>query len=157
MSRLSTIARTTAALAVCACATGTASKTPSAATLALYDANAYHPAPVEAPATTRNPGVASSAAVPIGDFVRSRNPQLQFCYEETRATNPELAGSATIGVLLAPDGTVTRVDVLRRSWQGSGADKVEGCVLAKVRNWKFPAVDAGSATRPYSFSTVFTR
>jgi hypothetical protein len=155
MSRLSTIARTTAALAVCACATGTA-KTPSAATVALYDANAYHPAPVEATVTTRNPGVASSGVTPIGDFVRSRNPQLQFCYEETRAKNPGLAGSATIGVLLASDGPVTRVDVLRRSWEGNGADQVEGCVIAKVRSWKFPA-DASAATRPYSFSTVFTR
>jgi outer membrane biosynthesis protein TonB len=157
MSRLSTIARTTATLAVCACATGTASTTPSAATIALYDVNAYRPSPVEATTASRNSGVASSGVTPIGDFVRSRNPQLQFCYEETRAKNPGLAGSATIGVLLAPDGTVTRVDVLRRSWEGSGADQVEGCVLAKVRSWKFPAVDAGAATRPYSFSTVFTR
>lgn len=155
MSRLSTIARTTAALAVCACASSTAS-TPTAATAALYDASAYRPAAASAATVSTNPGVASSAVQPIGEFVRSRNPQLQFCYEETRAKNPGLAGSATIGVLLAPDGSVTRIDVLRRSWEGSGADQVEACVLAKVRSWKFPA-DASAATRPYSFSTVFTR
>jgi hypothetical protein len=155
MSMLSTIARTTAALAVCACASATA-KTPSAATVALYDVNAYRASTPDVPTVSTNPGVASSGVTPIGDFVRSRNAQLQFCYEETRAKNPGLAGSATIGVLLASDGTVTRVDVLRRSWEGNGADQVEGCVIAKVRSWKFPA-DASAATRPYSFSTVFTR
>ena len=44
----------------------------------------------------------SSAAAPshgspaFGNFVRSRSPQLQFCYEDTRASTPYLAGSATI-------------------------------------------------------------
>lgn len=157
MSRLATIARTTAAFAVCACASAGASKVPSAATIALYDVNAYRPAAsAEAPsAAAPNANGSSLGVTPIGDFVRSRNSQLQFCYEETRAKNPGLAGSATIGVLLAPDGTVTRADVLRRSWQGSGADQVEACVLAKVKLWKFPA--DGTNARPYSFSTVFTR
>ena len=156
MIRLSTIARTTAALALCACASGTASRTPSAATLALYDVNAYRPTSgAEAPSAARGGGGTSSALTPMGDFVRSRNPQLQFCYEETRAKNPKLAGSATIGVLLAPDGSVTRADVLSRSWKGGGADEVEECVLAKVKTWKFPT--DGSTARPYSFSAVFTR
>lgn len=156
MSKLSTIARTTAMLAVCACASSGASRTPSAATLALYDMNAYRPSS-DAPATStpRRSDGSSSALTPMGDFVRSRNPQLQFCYEETRAKNPKLAGSVTIGVLLAADGSVTRADVLRRSWEGSGADNVEACVLAKVKTWTFPT--DGSTARPYSFSTVFTR
>ncbi|MFL5561376.1 MAG: AgmX/PglI C-terminal domain-containing protein [Gemmatimonadaceae bacterium] len=155
MSRLATIARTATALAVCACASAPA-KAPSAATLALYDANAHRPTAVaEAPAASPNANGSSLGVTPIGDFVRSRNAQLQFCYEETRAKNPGLAGSATFGVQLAPDGSVTRADVLRRSWLGSGADQVEACVLAKLRTWKFPA--DGTNARPYSFSTVFTR
>ena len=157
MSKLSTIARTAALMAVCACASSGASRTPSAATLALYDVNAYRPSSGEAAATpvSRPSDGSSSALTAMGDFVRSRNPQLQFCYEETRAKHPQLAGSATIGVLLAPDGSVTRADVLRRSWQGGGADEVEACVLAKVKTWKFPT--DGSTARPYSFSAVFTR
>ena len=156
MSKLSIFARAAAVLAVSGCATHAV--TPSQATLALYDANAYRPAPAAAtPVVNRNPGGHSSGVTTIGDFVRSRNPQLQFCYEETRASNPGLAGSTTIGVLLGPDGTVTRIDVLRRSWEGHGAEQVESCVLAKVRSWKFPPAEDGAATRPYSFSTVFTR
>jgi hypothetical protein len=113
---LSTLARTTAVLAVSACISRSAATTPSPATLALYDVNAYQPTAAAAPVANRNSGGHSSGVTTIGDFVRSRNPQLQFCYEETRATNPALAGSTTIGVLLGPDGTVTRADLLRRSW-----------------------------------------
>jgi hypothetical protein len=156
MSMLSTLVRTTAILAVSACVSRSA--TPPQATIALYDANAHHPAAaaLTPDAAPRKPDGSSLAMTTIGDFVRSRNAQLQFCYEETRASNPGLAGSTTIGVLLAQDGTVTRADLLRRSWEGRGAEKVESCVLAKVRSWKFPPSD-NAAARPYSFSTVFTR
>ena len=157
MSKLSMFVRTTAVLAVSACISRSAATTPSPSTLALYDANAYQPAAAPAPVVNRSAGGHSSGVTTIGDFVRSRNPQLQFCYEETRASNPSLAGSTTIGVLLGPDGSVTRVDMLRHSWEGRGAEQVESCVLAKVRNWKFPPAEDGAATRPYSFSTVFTR
>ena len=154
MSKTSSLTLITASLVLAGCA-GHAATTPSAATLALYDVNAPR---VEAPTSNAPtaPGVSSSGVTPIGDFVRSRNAQLQFCYAETRAANPSLAGSVTIGVLLAPDGSVTRSDVLRRSWEGKGAADVETCALAKVRNWKFPPSE-GTAMRPYSFSAVFTR
>src|SRR6476620_7583911 len=111
MSKLSTLVRTTAILAVPACISRPAATTPSPATLALYDVNAYHPTADAAPAKPRNTGGSSSGVTTIGDFVRGRSPQLQFCYEETRVSNPKLAGSTTIGVLLAPDGTVTRADL----------------------------------------------
>ena len=157
MSKLSTLVRLAAVFAVSACISRSAATTPSPSTLALYDVNAYQPAAAPAPVAKRNTSGHSSGVTTIGDFVRSRNPQLQFCYEETRASNPSLAGSTTIGVLLGPDGTVTRADLLRRSWEGRGAEQVESCVLAKVKNWKFPPAEDVSPTRPYSFSTVFTR
>src|SRR6476646_7031874 len=156
MSKLSMFVGTTAVLALSACVSRPVA-TPSPATLALYDVNAHQPAAAPAPTTARSTGGHSSGVTTIGDFVRSRNSQLQFCYEETRASNPGLAGSATIGVLLGADGAVTRIDILRRSWEGRGAEQVESCVLAKVRSWKFPPAEDGAATRPYSFSTVFTR
>lgn len=154
MSRLSTLASMTAALSVCACIARPA--VPSQATLALYDMNAPRAEAATAPVARRAAGGTSSAMTPIGDFVRSRAAQLHFCYQETRAINPALAGSVTIGVLLAPDGTVTRADVLRRTWEGRGVAEAESCALGKVRSWKFPPTD-GPATRPYSFSAVFTR
>lgn len=155
MSKLGSLTLVTASFVLAGCAGRGAMTTASAATLALYDVNAPRvDAPVASAAAA--PGVSSSGMTPIGDFVRSRNAQLQFCYAETRAANPALAGSVTIGVVLAPDGSVSRADVLRRSWEGKGAAEVESCALAKVRNWKFPPAD-GTTMRPYSFSAVFTR
>ena len=156
MSRFSTLALTAAALVVGACG-GSRTSTPAASTLALYEINAPDMDAGVAPAARRSAGGNSSGAAAIGDFVRTRNPQLQFCYEETRRSSPDLAGSATIGVLLAPDGSVTRADVLRRSWEGKGAEQVESCVLAKVRHWKFPASEDGVPKRAHSFSVIFTR
>ena len=157
MARLSNLALAAAALALSACA-GRSSNPGAAspATLALYEVNTPDMDAGVAPAARRSNSGNSSGAATIGDFVRTRNPQLQFCYEETRASNPTLAGSATIGVLLAPDGRVTRADVLRRSWEGKGAERVEDCVLRKVRSWKFPAED-GVPKRVHSFSVIFTR
>ena len=44
------------------------------------------------------PGLSSASALPapsngspaFGNFVRTRSPQLQFCYEDTRAASPSL-------------------------------------------------------------------
>jgi hypothetical protein len=49
MSKLSTLVRTTAILAVSACVSRSAATTPSPATLALYDVNAYQPLPPLSP------------------------------------------------------------------------------------------------------------
>lgn len=156
MSRLSTLALVATSLLAGACG-GSRSSTPPASTLALYEVPTTDMEAGVAPAARRSNGGNSSGAAAIGDFVRTRNPQLQFCYEQTRKANPDLAGSATVGVLLAPDGSVTRADVLRRSWEGKGAEQVESCVLAKVRHWKFPASEDGVPKRVHSFSVIFTR
>ncbi len=153
MPKLLTLVRMTATLAMCACVSRPA--VPSQATLALYDVHTEQPEALVSPVRRAGSGN-SSGMTSIGDFVRSRNQQLQFCYQDARSSNPDLAGSATVGVLLAPDGAVTRTDVLRRSWDGRGTEQLEGCVLSKVRSWKFPPADAGQI-RTYSFSVIFTR
>jgi hypothetical protein len=104
-----------------------------------------------------NPGGNSSGAMAVGDFVRSRSPQLQYCYEETRAKTPSLAGSATVAVLLAADGAVSDADIVRKTWTGKGADGLESCMLTRVRSWKFPPSEDGNDKRVHSFSVIFTR
>ena len=102
--------------------------------------------------------VAPSLGSPaFGNFVRSREPQLQFCYADTRATNPNLAGSATVAVTLAADGNVLDAGIVRRSWSGKGADLVENCLLARVRSWRFPANQLDDQKQVLSFAVVFTR
>ncbi len=93
----------------------------------------------------------------FGNFVRSREPQLQFCYADTRAASPDLAGSATVAVTLAADGNVLDAGIIRRSWFGKGSDMVESCLLARVRSWRFPANQLDDQTQVLSFAVVFTR
>lgn len=103
---------------------------------------------------TTAPSLGSPA---FGNFVRSREPQLQFCYADTRAANPNLAGSATVAVTLAADGNVLDAGIVRRSWSGKGADVVESCVLARVKSWRFPANQLDDKAQVLSFAVVFTR
>ena len=100
---------------------------------------------------------ASLGSPAFGNFVRSREPQLQFCYADTRAQSPELAGSATVAVTLAADGNVLDAGIIRRSWFGKGSDVVESCLLARVRSWRFPPNKLDDQTQVLSFAVVFTR
>ena len=99
---------------------------------------------------------ASHGSQAFGRFVRSREPQLQFCYREALSQSPDLAGSATIAVNLTDEGVVRDVAIVRRSWSGKGAQVVEQCVLTTVRAWGFPAVDPKDP-HIHSFSVIFTK
>ena len=98
----------------------------------------------------------SRGSMAFGNFVRAREPQLQFCYQETRAAKPNLVGSATVAVALAADGSVVAANILRSSWSERGSEMVEDCVLARVRGWKFPTSDPAEE-HLHSFAVVFSR
>ncbi len=135
----------------------------SCTALALLSAGCVTPPPATV-ATSGIPARVSSASIPapsygtpaFGNFVRTRSPQLQFCYEDTRAASPSLAGSATVAVTLGPDGNVLNADIIRRSWAGKGSEVVEACLLSRVRAWKFPASNAEEMVT-HSFAVIFTR
>lgn len=132
--------------------------------LALLISACVSPKPaqlVTTPATAASPSKASASAPShgspaFGNFVRSRSPQLQFCYEDTRASTPYLAGSATIAVTLGPSGNVLNADIIRRTWSGKGSEIVEACVLERVRGWRFPAIQTDEVLT-HSFAVIFTR
>jgi TonB family protein len=109
------------------------------------------------PALTTAAAAPSQGSPAFGNFVRSREPQLQFCYADTRSKNPELAGSATVAVTLAADGNVIDAGIVRRSWSGKGAEDVESCLLARVKSWRFPANQLDDQRQVLSFAVVFTR
>ncbi len=115
------------------------------------------PAVTDTPSGRDSTSAASFGSPAFGNFVRTRGPQLQFCYEDTRAKSPQLAGSATVAVTLAPDGNVLDAGIVRRSWSGKGSDAVESCVLSRVRSWKFPPNELDDAKQVLSFAVVFTR
>ena len=110
------------------------------------------PRPIDAPAV----GGLQRDVGELGTFVRSRESQLRFCYNEYGLkVNPSLAGSVTASVSLTPAGGVSGVNVTNRTWSGAGASESERCIADKIRGWHFPSSEAGGGT--YSFSFSFTR
>jgi hypothetical protein len=110
------------------------------------------PRPIDAPSVggvTRDVGE-------LGTFVRGRESQLRFCYNEYGLkVNPSLAGSVNAAVTLTPAGSVTGVNITNRSWSGEGASETERCIADKIRGWHFPSSEAGGGT--FSFAFSFTR
>jgi hypothetical protein len=110
------------------------------------------PRPIDAPSV----GGVRRDVNELGTFVRGRESQLRFCYNEYGLkVNPSLAGSVSAAVTLTGAGAVTGVTVSSRTWSGAGASETEQCIDQKIRGWRFPASDAGGGT--YSFSFSFTR
>ena len=92
----------------------------------------------------------------LGTYVRSRESQLRFCYQENGLkVNPGLAGSITVAIDIASSGAVQGAQVTRRTWSGAGASESEACILRTIRGWRFPS--SSRATGTYSFPFSFTR
>ena len=92
----------------------------------------------------------------LGLFVRSRESQLRYCYQEFGLkTNPSLAGTVTVAITLTASGDVTGVSIPSRTWSGPGASEAESCIRSKINSWRFPSSEAGGGT--YSFPFNFTR
>lgn len=108
------------------------------------------PKAIDVPEVTRAKGNVDE----LGTFVRSRESQLRFCYNEYGLkVNPSLAGSISTAITLTGSGSVTNVDISNRSWSGPGASEAESCIRNKIRGWRFPSGNEGT----YGFSFNFTR
>ena len=112
---------------------------------------------VRAPSVLQPPAMGESRDMgDLGTYVRSRQRELQFCYEEHGLkANPNLGGTIHVSIGIAGSGRVTSASVNRRTWSGAGASAVESCVLGKIRAWRFPSSGAGDGV--YSFPFNFTR
>lgn len=92
----------------------------------------------------------------LGNYVRGRQSQLQFCYQEFGLkVNPQLAGTVGVAVTLTGAGKVTGVEITRRTWSGAGSAEAERCIRERIMGWSFPPSDQGGGT--YSFSFVFSK
>ena len=112
--------------------------------------------------TVRGPEVVPVGPLPggggataLGNFVRGREPELRFCYEESLRRNPGLAGSVTVAITLSATGSITAADVTRRTWSGTGAAEAESCMVRMIRAWRPSDLDRAAGT--YSFPFSFTR
>jgi hypothetical protein len=89
----------------------------------------------------------------LGNFVRSRESQLRFCYQEYGLkVNPRLAGSVSINIVVAGNGAVSGANISRRTWSGAGASEAESCIQSRIRGWRFPTSSTGEGTYGFSFN-----
>ena len=74
----------------------------------------------------------------LGTFVRARQAQLQYCYQELGLPlNPGLAGSVGVTVTLEAAGAVSDTRVVSRTWSGAGSAEAELCIVQRVRGWPY--------------------
>ena len=61
--------------------------------------------------------------------------QVIYCYEKGLQKEPDLRGRISVKFVIGGNGRVQRAGLANSSLQDA---KVEGCILSKLRNWKFP-------------------
>ena len=73
---------------------------------------------------------------------------IQFCYESELAREPGLRGKIVVAITVSASGEVTEASVVQNTF---GANRIAGCALAQIRQWKFPPIASGAT----SFQTPF--
>jgi hypothetical protein len=75
----------------------------------------------------------------VDAVVRSRQREVQFCFEESGLkADPELSGIFAMMLTLDTTGAVARVDPVRGEWSGPDGAAVETCVMQRARAWRIP-------------------
>lgn len=73
---------------------------------------------------------------------------IQYCYSNELKKNPELRGKLVVSITVAASGKVTEATILSNT---VGSERLAGCALTQILNWKFPPVPDGVT----SFQTPF--
>lgn len=78
-------------------------------------------------------------------------PGIQYCYETELKRDPSLRGKLVVSMSVAPSGEVTDVTVVQNTVR---SDRLAGCALSQIRDWKFPPIPSGVTTfqTPFVFS-----
>lgn len=82
--------------------------------------------------------------------IRTRRGQLQYCYESSLKTNPNLSGR----VVVAWEVINERAEDLYIHTNTTGDDAFARCLMDKIKRWPFRGVDDGPAKMPLQFSAT---
>jgi len=85
----------------------------------------------------------------IKSVVRRKKGQVQYCYELRLKENPTIGGRLAINVNIA-GGRVTSVVIAEN---GTGDSGIEGCVVSKVRRWRFAPEVSENIYLPFALSS----
>lgn len=75
----------------------------------------------------------------IGQVVKANSDQIKYCYEAHAAKTRDSAGELALHFSVSTSGSVATATVVAA---GQKSAKLEACVVAQVKGWKFPAADA---------------
>ena len=87
-------------------------------------------------------GPASADTAEVAIFVRSREAQVRFCYQEHGLRlQPSLAGDVEVAFRVNAGAAVDSAWIARRSgkWSGPGAAAAEACFVQRLRTWRVPS------------------
>jgi TonB family protein len=85
--------------------------------------------------------------------IKSHRNQIRYCYEQELTRLPNLRGKITVKFTIGARGYVTQVSITQTSLNNAA---VEGCVVSKIRTWRFPKPMGGGTVivnYPFIFSS----
>jgi TonB family protein len=87
----------------------------------------------------------------IMKVIKRHQNEIKFCYEQELQKNPALGGKVAVAWTIDPSGSVNEANVSESS---IGNANVEGCILQRIRRWKFPE-PAGGGVVNVTFPWIF--
>ncbi len=90
----------------------------------------------------------------IMKVIKRHQNEIKFCYEQELQKNPSLGGKVAVAWTIDPAGGVSEANVSESS---IGNANVEGCIVQRIRRWKFPEPQGGgvvNVTFPWIFKAA---
>jgi len=85
-------------------------------------------------------GAGSRDPESITAAINQQSASVEYCYQKRAKINPNLRGRIDLEVEIAPDGKVTRANVINSTLDDKDLDT---CILRAIKRWRFGAVDTG--------------
>lgn len=76
----------------------------------------------------------------IREIIYRNMGQIRYCYEQGLQKSPSLSGRVTVKFQISGSGAVSLASIRHSSVRSS---QVEGCMVSKIRGWKFPKPQGG--------------
>lgn len=83
----------------------------------------------------------------LESVVRKKEGQLSYCYEEQLRSDPSLSGRVEVQWNVSSQRVTSAAIVVNTT----GNDALAGCIVRKIKRWRFPADVQGSTTWPFVF------
>lgn len=90
----------------------------------------------------------------IAQYIKTQFGQILYCYERQLSANPDLYGKVAVKFTIAGTGKVETQTINETTLKDKS---VEGCILNKIAQWKFPEPKGGTkvlVTYPFLFKST---